>query len=580
MREKRFLKYFLPCLGSLFLLFMSLAFVLMPGTTKALASPDPGWERQLTITNGMFTSISAIDESTAWAAATSQTDTSASGIYKTANGGTSWTLQLTGTNAVLSAVDASTVYAVASTALYKTTDGGTTWNMISDYSSRLSAKAIHALDANNVLLVGSISNQGFVARSSDGGTSWFPLYSGPPDSNVEYLSAPNPEVMWVGERIIRGTTPISYTILRTTDGGASWNQVSPAPDGESLDGAVSAIDADTAWACSNPSSSTATTGHILKTMDGGATWVQQYPFSGYGISSITSIDADVIWATGGSIGSAAIIIKTTDGGASWASQSVPYANMITGMSAVNPCVAWATGFAFSPSYKVVGYVFRTTDGGDPSPDILSISPDKGTEGTEVTITGCNFGATQGTSYVSFGAVEATDYVSWSDTQVVVRAPAGISSPARVTVTTALGTSNGKSFQVTAPAPTVTSVAPTQAGQFDLWVSLQVKGTGFQPGATLSLEQSGNSIDASTVSVDSDTQITASSFLFGAATGTYDVVVTNPDGGAGRLAGGFNITSPCGSGSGSAVLMLGLTLGLLSLGAGGLRVRRKRNQQKS
>jgi len=69
-------------------------------------------------------------------------------------------------------------------------------------------------------------------------------------------------------------------------------------------------------------------------------------------------------------------------------------------------------------------------------------------------------------------------------------------------------------------------------------------------------------------------LTSSLFLFGNDPGAYDVVVTNPDGGEGRLGAGFNVTSACGAGSGSAVLMLGLALGLLSL-AGSFKVRRKR-----
>jgi hypothetical protein len=64
------------------------------------------------------------------------------------------------------------------------------------------------------------------------------------------------------------------------------------------------------------------------------------------------------------------------------------------------------------------------------------------------------------------------------------------------------------------------------------------------------------------------------FLFGTGPGTYDIVVTNPDGGEGKLGNGFSITSACGAGSGSAVLMLGLALGLLSL-AGSRSMKRRR-----
>jgi hypothetical protein len=75
---------------------------------------------------------------------------------------------------------------------------------------------------------------------------------------------------------------------------------------------------------------------------------------------------------------------------------------------------------------------------------------------------------------------------------------------------------------------------------------------------------------------SGNKITCTAGLFGAEPGIYDVVVTNPDGQESRLAGGFTVTFPCGAGSGTALLMLGLTLGLISL-AGSARLRRTRKR---
>lgn len=54
-----------------------------------------------------------------------------------------------------------------------------------------------------------------------------------------------------------------------------------------------------------------------------------------------------------------------------------------------------------------------------TPTISSVSPSSGRIGTSVTITGTNFGATQGTGYCSLGKV-----ISWSDTSIVVQAGSG------------------------------------------------------------------------------------------------------------------------------------------------------------
>ncbi len=70
-----------------------------------------------------------------------------------------------------------------------------------------------------------------------------------------------------------------------------------------------------------------------------------------------------------------------------------------------------------------------------APFIVSRTPVSGTVGTQVTLTGYNFGATRGNSKVKFGTKEAasSDYVSWSDTQVVVKVPSGANGNITVTV---------------------------------------------------------------------------------------------------------------------------------------------------
>ena len=99
-----------------------------------------------------------------------------------------------------------------------------------------------------------------------------------------------------------------------------------------------------------------------------------------------------------------------------------------------------------------GIILKTENGGDARPDILSISQTSGDVGSEVTITGCDFGDTQDTSYVSFGVTQATSCTSWSDTEIVVEVPAGVTGTVPVTVTTADGTSNHVDFTIQGVLP--------------------------------------------------------------------------------------------------------------------------------
>jgi hypothetical protein len=134
---------------------------------------------------------------------------------------------------------------------------------------------------------------------------------------------------------------------------------------------------------------------------------------------------------------------------------------------------------------------------------------------------------------------------------------------------------------TTPAPTVSSVSPN-SGVSGLFVSATLTGTGFQAGASVKLEGI-NWAGAMSVTIVSDKQIDCllalgfvvpASGWFSLPLGKYDVVVTNPDGQAGRLTGGFTVTNICGQGAGTMVVGFGLMMGLLSLGGSGLLRRRR------
>ena len=96
--------------------------------------------------------------------------------------------------------------------------------------------------------------------------------------------------------------------------------------------------------------------------------------------------------------------------------------------------------------------------------ISGLSPSVGIAGTEVTINGYGFGATQGTSYVSFGAVQATNYTSWAPQQIKCKVPAEATGNLQVTVHVPGTTTNGATFTVFSKMYTETALkAMTQSG---------------------------------------------------------------------------------------------------------------------
>lgn len=87
----------------------------------------------------------------------------------------------------------------------------------------------------------------------------------------------------------------------------------------------------------------------------------------------------------------------------------------------------------------------------PLPFISGLSSVLLRPGTDVTVSGANFGEEQGSSYISFGSIAAADYKSWSDSEIKCRVPEGLDGNEGVTVTTFAGTSNAVDFEITYPS---------------------------------------------------------------------------------------------------------------------------------
>jgi hypothetical protein len=109
----------------------------------------------------------------------------------------------------------------------------------------------------------------------------------------------------------------------------------------------------------------------------------------------------------------------------------------------------------------------------PVPAIAGLSVTSGPVGTPVTISGTDFGATQGNSTVKFNGTPGNP-TSWSATSIVVDVPSGATTGS-VVVTVDGRASNGITFTVTAPAPTITSLSVTSGA---VGTPVTITGTNF------------------------------------------------------------------------------------------------------
>jgi photosystem II stability/assembly factor-like uncharacterized protein len=158
---------------------------------------------------------------------------------------------------------------------------------------------------------GWVAGAGRIMATSDGGASWTRQYAGPADlDQVDFID---------GEH---GWAAGGGSLLRTTDGGASWTTLAEPCQGElssvhfvspAVGYAVAAK--GSAQTAGQPSpggqDTTALGGSLLRTSNGGATW-----------SPVTSAPADPQSACFGTaddgyLGTPAHIWRTTDGGQHW-----------------------------------------------------------------------------------------------------------------------------------------------------------------------------------------------------------------------------------------------------------------------
>jgi photosystem II stability/assembly factor-like uncharacterized protein len=176
---------------------------------------------------------------------------------------------------------------------------------------------------------------------------------------LQSVSAVNEKVAWAGGA--------SGTVLRTTDGGDTW-QRRPVTGAERLEfRGIHAISANEAWAMSAGNGGAS---RIYHTRDGGATWLEQFvnKDSTAFFDCITFFDAKHGAAYSDASHDRTVILRTEDGGVHWA---------LLPELAVPPPLKGEGGFASSNSCAIsvdrkhgwiaaslpAARVFRTTNAG-------------------------------------------------------------------------------------------------------------------------------------------------------------------------------------------------------------------------
>lgn len=205
----------------------------------------------------------------------------------------------------------------------------TTWQWQNPLPQGNDLNDIHVFSSDSAIAVGWT---GTILKTTDGGSSWDIIQSGTKAILRSLCFIDNNSGWIVGD---------SGIVLKTTDNGDNWTRYSVGSFIYSL-WSVHFIDNNNGWAVSG-------TGKIFKTTNGGINWAM----SSFGSNQFRDVffsDSRNGWICG-HFGS---ILKTTNGGANWTPYSVSAIHDFYSLFFIDSLKGWACG---------TGAIITTTNGG-------------------------------------------------------------------------------------------------------------------------------------------------------------------------------------------------------------------------
>lgn len=237
------------------------------------------------------------------------------GLFKTTNGGTSWTVSNTGLTYLNNAIavdptNPNRVYSANGFGVSRSTDGGNTWTPTT--FNTFSAFSI-VLDPNNpsVIYAGSVNG---VGKSTDAGNTWTTNAAGFVNAGIVETTAIDPTNSSI---LYAGTS--NGGVLKSMDGGINWTPMNS--------GITNLFILSLAVDRMNPATLfVGNSAGVLKSTNGGVSWINSSTglptgsgrsVTGFAFDPTTS---STIFATTAAIGSTqAGVFKSTNGGGSWTS---------------------------------------------------------------------------------------------------------------------------------------------------------------------------------------------------------------------------------------------------------------------
>jgi photosystem II stability/assembly factor-like uncharacterized protein len=262
-----------------------------------------------------------------------------------------------------------------------TADAGATWNL----QTSNTASSLRSVWFTSESEGWAAGRNATLLHTSDAGVTWGAVNALGVSGDLNAVRFAGADSGWVATSVVTGL------ILRTTDGGLDWQNVT-APSGGNAINAIAAADSRDVYAVGNA-------GLILGTHDAGASWYRVLPSvtanalrsvarptldranavgaagaapfatasvdsiawnpdnlgNAYDFYGVSFVSASTGWAVGSN--GAAAILHTTDGGVTWTSQPANTPTRLNAVFFVDGQRGWAVGQN--------GVVLHTTTGGQP-----------------------------------------------------------------------------------------------------------------------------------------------------------------------------------------------------------------------
>jgi photosystem II stability/assembly factor-like uncharacterized protein len=232
----------------------------------------------------------------------------------------------------------------ASGGIYKTKDGGVTWTEI---RTSMRTKSIFLRDSNNVSLAGQTGISGYseggILYTKDGGSNWSSKFNSVTLNSIDVNGKNGVAVGYAGTILISNDSGFTWTEKRIPAHRSSYSAVN-VKDISFLNDSIGLL--VSGEIC--PVSMCGPSGEILKTTNGGRTWIQV--FSAYMFNKVFFIDGNNAYAGGQGL------YKSSDGGNTWSLIHIP----------INPLPIRSIFFLDKDTGFVGtnGSILKTTDAGN------------------------------------------------------------------------------------------------------------------------------------------------------------------------------------------------------------------------